>query len=752
VSSSNFSHLCFILGKLRAARVSVEQFSWITLSLAKARGEFMNRSKEWMSRLPICHAVALTVLFAASVLTAQGQVAFAPPQNIGGSQIAVDPSGNIDVLSAGGSSIYFTRSTDGGNTFSTPITWSAQGNVSTARIAVDSSRNIDVVWTANGGFCCSGIAYFAQSTDGGASFSAPVSLSQNPVATDPQMVVDSQGNIYVAWITITSSSFGEYYVTMTRSTNGGSSFSSPNQIGGDLGGTPAWYLAADSSGNAYVLSSDNGIYLDHTSDGGTTVSQTTVSSSPGNIDPGQMSGSQARLSPMVIDASGNIDVIWGQGTSGGTQVYFFSRSTNQGAGFSAPVAIGTTSEGQFGQIFVSPSGTIFAAYYDGNPNAWNFWLTQSTDGGNTFSAPKNILSAGNIQGAFDSDGNLNVLGSTSNMPQQASQLFWSVSTDGGNTFLTPQDISTFAGNATFALDSRDNAYVLTNGTFTRSIRLVSLTLNPSSVPGGSDSTGTLTLSGPAFSGGAAIDVSNSNWNVANIPGPMTIPEGQTAATFGVETNTVSQPSSTTITAQYAGASLPATLTVDAASLTDVSVSPSRATGGSSPTGTVSLNVDAPGSGTVVSLSSSNPGVANVPSSVTVQWSTSATFAVSTAPVSQSTPVTVSASSGGVNVNTTVIVVPPVPASMSVDQPNPTGGSGCTGGVFLNGNAPSGGALVSLSSSDPAAASVPSAVPIQQGANSAYFSISTQPVSQPTGVAITATYQGTSVMLNITVQP
>src|SRR5467141_1448548 len=68
--------------------------------------------------------------------------------------------------------------------------------------------------------------------------------------------------------------------------------------------------------------------------------------------------------------------------------------------------------------------------------------------------------------------------------------------------------------------------------------LSSVALNPMSVTGGSPSTGTVTLSGPAPSGGAVVSLSSDNKAVAAVPasGSVTVAAGATTATFPVNTS------------------------------------------------------------------------------------------------------------------------------------------------------------------------------------------------------------------------
>ena len=88
-----------------------------------------------------------------------------------------------------------------------------------------------------------------------------------------------------------------------------------------------------------------------------------------------------------------------------------------------------------------------------------------------------------------------------------------------------------------------------------------LTLRPSSVVGGQASTGTVTLGGPAPSGGAIVTLSSSNDSVASIPPTVTVTAGATSASFGVSTERVKRTKTVTVKASYNGSSVSATLTV-----------------------------------------------------------------------------------------------------------------------------------------------------------------------------------------------
>lgn len=95
------------------------------------------------------------------------------------------------------------------------------------------------------------------------------------------------------------------------------------------------------------------------------------------------------------------------------------------------------------------------------------------------------------------------------------------------------------------------------------------------------------------------------------------------------------------------------------------------------------------------------------------------------------------------------------ASLSAVAVNPStvvGGNGSTGTATLTAGAPAGDAVVSLSSSNPAAAAVPASVTVAAGATSATFAVTTTPVGADTPVTITATHNGVSRTTTLTVTP
>jgi len=735
--------------------------------------------------------VLVGLALVASALTIQAQV-FSGPQNLsnnpgdsGAHQFAVDSGGNIYIVwqdnSPGYEAVFFSRSTDGGATFSTPIHTDITFGAYQPQIAVDASGNINVVW--RDGPPESGDIFFTRSTDGGSNFSEPFfNVSNDQGGSDfPYMTLDSSGNIYIVWVKSSTPPSGPRYsdVFFSLSRDGGATFSAPKDLTNNLTSrhsiTSPPQIAVDSAGNINLFwhsrnpGGDNHGYFSRSSDGGATFSVRK------EIDFSNEGHPYFRI---ALDSIGNINAVVEDGTF--RMGINLLRSNDGGATFSETVI---SQSGSFSgvlnpQIAIDSSDNINIVWEElasGGSFPYNIFLRRSTDGGLTFSPRQNVSNdpggsrgAGSPQIAVDAGGNINVVW-TDNTPGN-NEIFLSRSSDGGATFSTPQNLSNDPGDSNtsqIAVDSNGNINVVwldntpgnfdiffSRGVTSSSLTLSSLTLSPSNVTGGNPSTGTVTLNGPAPSGGAILSLSSSNTAVAGVPPSVTVPAGSSSATFTVTTSAVAASTSVTISASDGTVTQTASLTVTPPALSSLTLNPSSVTGGNSSTGVVTLSGPAPGDGAVVSLSSSDTAVAGVPPSVTVPaGSTTGAFTVTTGAVAASTSVTISASYGTVSQTTSLTVTPP-PATLSSLTLNPssvTGGNSSTGTVTLNGPAPGDGAVVSLSSSN-TAAGVPPTVTVPAGATSAAFTVTTSAVAASTSVTISASYGTVTQTASLTVTP
>jgi hypothetical protein len=191
-------------------------------------------------------------------------------------------------------------------------------------------------------------------------------------------------------------------------------------------------------------------------------------------------------------------------------------------------------------------------------------------------------------------------------------------------------------------------------------------------------------------------------------------------------------------------------------LTTVSVNPTSVVGGQGSTGTATLSGPAPTGGAVVTLSSANSAVASVPASVTVAaGATSASFGVTTSTVASTTLVGINGSYSGVTKTATLTVTPPPPpvtlSTLTLNPSTVNGGATSTGTVTLTAAAPSGGALVALTSSNTSVANVPQSVVVASGQTTATFTVTTTAATSNRSAVISASYNSTTKSATITVK-
>jgi len=392
------------------------------------------------------------VVFACS---AEAQLPFSAPKNVSNNldstftpQTAVDSNGNIFVVweddTSTNANILFSRSSDGGATFSAPI------NISHSklfpfgpRIAVDSSGGINVVWNDNSPGNLE--IMFARSIDGGLTFSAPVNVSHDAsTSSSPQVAVDSTGNIFVVW----ENDSGVLGILFSRSVDGGVTFSAPAMISTNTTGSVSPQMAVGPNGNVYLgweddFSSGSDISFSRSLDHGQTFSP------PASLPHGVGNSTGVQLN---VDAAGNVNAAWSNDSPGNSDI-FFSRSTNGGLNFSAPLNISKTPGFSSNALLAADAaGNISVIWTDNVPpaTAMDIFYARSSNGGTSFSSPINISNNSGFSAdpslAVDSAGNINVAWDDTTPGKD--DIFFSRSTDSGATFATPQNLSNNSGSST----------------------------------------------------------------------------------------------------------------------------------------------------------------------------------------------------------------------------------------------------------------------------------------------------------------
>ena len=257
-----------------------------------------------------------------------------------------------------------------------------------------------------------------------------------------------------------------------------------------------------------------------------------------------------------------------------------------------------------------------------------------------------VAPSGGIVVSLSSNNAAAIVPGSVTVPAGSSSTTFSVTTTSVNAAVTATIGASYNGvGKTFGL------------TVTPPVLLSRVSLNPSSVTGGSSSTGTVTLTGAAPSGGLVVTLSSNNAAVV-VPGTVTVAGGASSVTFTANTTAVSSSTISTVTAAYNGVSKTSSLTVIPAALSGFSFNPAVVKGGASTTATVTLTGPAPAGGISINVLIDLPFMTDIPWSITIPAGSSSTsLNVQTITFFFSLDVNVTASYGGINKSATLTINP-----------------------------------------------------------------------------------------------
>jgi hypothetical protein len=289
----------------------------------------------------------------------------------------------------------FAQSTNGGATFTDKGTLptSTSGDAGDPALARDNVSG--TIYLATLGYSSSNVIQVFRSTDGGATFGAPVnaasgfssghSLDKEWIAVDNAPGV-GQGTVYVVFTDFGSIFGPDNGVFLTRSTNGGATWSSPLSLGGSQGG----YVTVGPDHTVYVFDFVAGtpqkIQMRKSTNQGVsfgaavTVANLTATGSNGDLGLTVSSGSgtavrtnafpQAAVTPNGMYVSFN-----DKGPTGDKADVFFVKSTDGGATWSAKVKLNddaTTRDQWQPALAVTPDGnSVGVFWYDRRLDAAN---------------------------------------------------------------------------------------------------------------------------------------------------------------------------------------------------------------------------------------------------------------------------------------------------------------------------------------------------------------------------------------------
>jgi hypothetical protein len=331
------------------------------------------------------------------------------------------------------------------------------------------------------------------------------------------------------------------------------------------------------------------------------------------------------------------------------QIFLFVSDSNVLFGFGEPQAAGSFTNGALkGSYagFATNPAAFGVVVFSGEFTADGATPTGNITGTEDIGTPSGPVSGAAFKATY----------SVASSPTNGRGTMTVTSGTGGNAVVYFISTSKFVG---ISLSDPNPAVLLfeqSPPTGTPTPTLSSLTLNPTSVIGGAQSsTGTVTLSGPAPAGGVQVALSSNN-GAASVPSSVTVPAGATSATFPVNTTAVATSTPVIISASYGGVTQTASLTVTAAPNYTLSASPSSVTITQGSRGQSAVTVT-PRNGFSGSVSLSASGL---PSGVSAAFSPNPTTTTSTLTLTASSAaatgtatVTITGTSGPLTHTTTI---------------------------------------------------------------------------------------------------
>lgn len=220
--------------------------------------------------------------------------------------------------------LWFSRSVDGGATFSAPLRVAGGREAAPARgpsLAAGAGGRVYLVWTV--GDNPEADIHFAFSDDGGRSFGAPRILFESGGHADgPKVAVDPKGILHLVYAESPAGPFGSYRVRHARSSDGGRTFEAPREISEsrarehDSASFPA--VSVDGQGRVFVVwelfpdrrGRPRGLGFAVSGDGGRTFSPPTVVPGTGEPERGFNGSLQGLLMrKLAVNEAGAIAVV-----------------------------------------------------------------------------------------------------------------------------------------------------------------------------------------------------------------------------------------------------------------------------------------------------------------------------------------------------------------------------------------------------------------------------------------------------------
>lgn len=237
---------------------------------------------------------------------------------------------------------------------------------------------------------------FTRSVDGGRTWSAPVSVADDAVFGTHNfhaLHAAGDGTLYVSWL---DSRSGRSSVYLTRSTDGGRTWRRNHALGaGEACPCCRTGLASAADGTLYVAwrvvlpGNIRDIVVAHSRDHGTTWSD------PVRVheDNWEFAGCPHAGPSLQVDRENRLHVAWWTGKEGAAGVYY-ARSDDGGRTFGAPVPLGIARFSRPAHVQIAVGRAVVVTWDDGTQRVSRIVVRVSRDGGRSFSRAVPVSVAG----------------------------------------------------------------------------------------------------------------------------------------------------------------------------------------------------------------------------------------------------------------------------------------------------------------------------------------------------------------------
>lgn len=322
---------------------------------------------------------------------------------------AFDSNGRLWLVWAFHGHVYVDHSDDLGATFSTPILVNrvpervAADGENRPKIVVGPEGQLYLSWVQRLPKLYTGNVRFSRSTDGGMSFSEPMTVNDNHDITSHRfesMAVAANGDIYLAWLDkrdrVAKERAGGKYngaaLYYTRSTDGGKSFAPNKKILDHTCECCRTDMAIDNDGLPVIVWRN--IYDENTRDHG--IVKFVGPDKPGKPIRLSHDGWHVDACPhhgpaISIAGDGVIHAVWFDNAKDRHGI-FYAHSSDNGESFSKPISVGNYDAAASHADVLSFGRRVYIAWKEFNGDVTRVQVMRSDDGGRTWAQPWTLAS------------------------------------------------------------------------------------------------------------------------------------------------------------------------------------------------------------------------------------------------------------------------------------------------------------------------------------------------------------------------